>query len=144
MSEHNITHGNETKTMGSECFRNSHQNSSKKLQHTRPGSLRTYVYEGVRDKSLPNTFVVDIGQLVNADIVLTTYDVLKEDLSHDSDSHEGDRHILRFQKRYPNYSNKNILLGGGFAQMVKSNAAAATEMTPIQRKLDDLHGLLRF
>ncbi|KAG6737710.1 hypothetical protein POTOM_059238 [Populus tomentosa] len=57
-------------------------------------SLRTYVYEGVRDTSLPNTFVVDIGQLVNADIVLTTYDVLKEDLSHDSG-----RHILRFQKR---------------------------------------------
>ncbi|KAL3565472.1 hypothetical protein D5086_033518 [Populus alba] len=63
-------------------------------KHTRPGSLRTYVYEGVRDTSLPNTFVVDIGQLVNADIVLTTYDVLKEDLSHDSG-----RHILRFQKR---------------------------------------------
>jgi E3 ubiquitin-protein ligase SHPRH len=34
------------------------------------------------DTSLPNTFVVDIGQLVNADIVMTTYDVLKEDLSH--------------------------------------------------------------
>jgi E3 ubiquitin-protein ligase SHPRH len=58
------------------------------------------VYEGVRDTSLSNTFVVDIGQLVNADIVLTTYDVLKEDLSHDSDRHEGDRHILRFQKRF--------------------------------------------
>jgi E3 ubiquitin-protein ligase SHPRH len=58
------------------------------------------VYEGVRETSLPNTFAVDIGQLVNADIVLTTYDVLKEDLSHDSDRHEGDRHILRFQKRF--------------------------------------------
>ena len=70
------------------------------FRHTRPGSLKTYVYEGVRDTSLSNTFVVDIGQLVNADIVLTTYDVLKEDLSHDSDRHEGDRHILRFQKRF--------------------------------------------
>jgi E3 ubiquitin-protein ligase SHPRH len=58
------------------------------------------VYEGVRDTSLSNTFVVDIGQLVNADIVLTTYDVLKEDLLHDSDRHGGDRHILRFQKRF--------------------------------------------
>jgi E3 ubiquitin-protein ligase SHPRH len=42
----------------------------------------------------------DIGQLVNSDIVLTTYDVLKEDLLHDSDRREGDRLILRFQKRF--------------------------------------------
>ena len=43
---------------------------------------------------------MDIGDLASADIVLTTYDVLKEDLSHDSDRHEGDRHFLRFQKRF--------------------------------------------
>lgn len=76
------------------------------LSHTRPGSLKTCVYEGVRDTSLSNKSIVDISELVNADIVLTTYDVLKEDLSHDCDRHEGDRRILRFQKRFvkPFYS----------------------------------------
>lgn len=43
---------------------------------------------------------MDISDLASADIVLTTYDVLKEDLSHDSDRHVGDRHFLRFQKRF--------------------------------------------
>lgn len=43
---------------------------------------------------------MDITELLSADIVLTTYDVLKEDLSHDADRHEGDRRMMRFQKRY--------------------------------------------
>ncbi|XP_054788420.1 uncharacterized protein LOC129294236 isoform X2 [Prosopis cineraria] len=133
------------------------------IRHTRPGSLKTYIYEGVRDTSFTNTSMMNISELASADIVLTTYDVLKEDLSHDYDRHEGDRHFLRFQKRYPvvptlltRISWWRICLDE--AQMVESNAAAATEMalrlnakyhwcitgTPIQRKLDDLHGLLRF
>lgn len=40
-----------------------------------------------------------MADFATADIVLTTYDVLKEDLSHDFDRHGGDRHFLRFQKR---------------------------------------------
>lgn len=67
--------------------------------HTHPGSMKLLVYEGVRDTSLLGTLSAQINDLINSDIVLTSYDVLKEDLSHDSDRHEGDRRFMRFQKR---------------------------------------------
>lgn len=60
--------------------------------------MKVCIYEGARNlDSL--ALKVDTAELAAADIVLTTYDVLKEDLSHDSDRHDGDRHFLRFQKK---------------------------------------------
>lgn len=73
--------------------------------HTSPGAVRTCIYEGVRNNSISQTPLPDINELLSANIVLTTYDVLKEDLSHDSDRHEGDRRALRFEKRYSSASN---------------------------------------
>lgn len=67
--------------------------------------MKTCIYQGVRNNSLSQTPLPDINELLNASIVLTTYDVLKEDLSHDSDRHEGDRRALRFEKRYPSACN---------------------------------------
>jgi E3 ubiquitin-protein ligase SHPRH len=49
------------------------------------------------DSAMPHK--IDMTEISTADIVLTTYDIFKEDLSHDSDRHDGDRCFLRFQKR---------------------------------------------
>ncbi|KAF8656558.1 hypothetical protein HU200_060619 [Digitaria exilis] len=68
-------------------------------RHTRPRSLKVYIYEGARNLDLATIQKNDMTEICTADVVLTTYDVLKEDLSHDFDRHDGDCHFLRFQKR---------------------------------------------
>lgn len=78
--------------------------------HTRPGSLRICIYEGVREVSLLNSSAMDINELVSADIVLTTYDVLRDDLSHDSERHEGDRRLMRYGKRFLSSNNFSVSL----------------------------------
>lgn len=69
------------------------------ISYTRTGSLKICIYEGARNLTSSITLKNEEKKLATADIVLTTYDVLKEDLSHDSDRHEGDRRFMRFQKK---------------------------------------------
>ncbi|GKC32752.1 hypothetical protein Tco_1040046 [Tanacetum coccineum] len=82
-------------------------------RHTRLGSLKVLVYEGVKMTPSYSKPITKIGELLivltsydvlkvlTADIVLTTYDVLREDLNHDNDRHEVYHHLMRYPKRYP-------------------------------------------
>eukprot|EP00250_Pteridium_aquilinum_P010690 c19568_g2_i1 orf=83-3961(+) len=142
-------------------------------RHTKKGSLKVIVYEGFQrgigmqsdDEVMGTKYgkVVGAHQLAMADIVLTTYNTLQADLSHDMDGDDSLQRAMRYIKRYPVVPTPltrmkwwRVCLDE--AQMVESSSTRATEMakrlnaeirwcitgTPIQRSLDDLQGLLSF
>ncbi|GLI64470.1 hypothetical protein VaNZ11_007743 [Volvox africanus] len=108
------------------------------------------------------SMVVTASDLAAADVVLTTYDVLKRDVARQPDLEVPER-SLRHGKRYevvPTPLTRlrwwRVVLDE--AQMVESSTAKATEMalkldtvhrwcvtgTPISRGLEDVYGLLAF
>lgn len=70
------------------------------FRHTKPNSLKIFIYEGVKSQNLSDDLRMDLSKLLSVDIVLTTYEVLREDLAHDFDRHDGDRRVMRFHKRF--------------------------------------------
>ena len=147
-------------------------------RHAKPGALRVLVYEGQpRDAGGPvaeakrrrgasalggDGEVVSARDLAEADVVLTTYDVLRHDLHHNPSGSEG-RAEGRNRRRYrvlPTPLTRltwwRVVLDE--AQEVESSAAAAGAMarlvpgthrwavtgTPVSRGLEDLQGLFAF
>ncbi|KAI8112832.1 hypothetical protein M9434_004152 [Picochlorum sp. BPE23] len=131
-------------------------------KHVIPGSLKVMKYLGQEQPwSSKESAIVSPQDLAVADIVLTTYDVLRQDLYRNPDRTEG--RSLRYEKRYhimptPLTRVKFWRVVVDEAQMVESSTAKATEMvmkiaatnlwcvtgTPISRGLEDLYGLFSF
>ncbi|KAG8099090.1 hypothetical protein GUJ93_ZPchr0013g35886 [Zizania palustris] len=101
--------------------------------HTRPGSLKVFIHEGARNLDPSFTQKFDMGDINTPDIVLIAYDVLKEDLCHDSDWHDGDRYFLRYQKseKYMSVFTSKLLI----AQ--KDFSASFTEVSTISTELQN-------
>ena len=145
------------------------------MRHAKPGAVKVLVYEGQprdaggpsakkrgKDKKTFSESVVSAADLAAADVVLTTYDVLRGDVHHDPLGDAGDR-ASRHVKKYsvvPTPLTRltwwRVVLDE--AQMVESSTAAAAAMarmvpavhrwavtgTPVSRGLEDLQGLFAF
>ena len=138
-------------------------------RHIQPGALKVIMYEGQpqpgRTSRCPK--IVTAADLAAADIVLTTYDVLRKDLHHDprnsTSAVEESQRVFRRQKKYeiiptPLTRLKFWRVAIDEAQMVESSTAKAASMallletehrwcvtgTPLSRGLEDLQGLMAF
>ncbi|KAK9810177.1 hypothetical protein WJX72_006177 [[Myrmecia] bisecta] len=130
-------------------------------KHTQPGSMKVIVYQGQAAKAAGSA-VVTAKDLAAADIVLTTYDVLRRDVHHQPDP-QHDQRTLRRRKKYEVVPTPLTRLHWwrvclDEAQMVESSTAKAAEMavrlpaehrwcvtgTPFSRGLEDLFGLMFF
>ncbi|KAL6060088.1 SNF2 histone linker PHD RING helicase [Balamuthia mandrillaris] len=146
-----------------------HQWEQEIQKHTRQGALKVLTYIGVQgdvDPDVGGPPIVRPSQLVDWDIILTTYSVLRKDLHHafGEEGSNARNKDFRYRKRYR--AIPTPLLGVRFwricldeAQMVETTTTKAAEMalklstiyrwgvsgTPIQRHgLDDLYGLIQF
>ncbi|KAK9861981.1 hypothetical protein WJX84_009317 [Apatococcus fuscideae] len=143
--------------------------ASEIARHTRPGAFKLAIYEGQEAKLTVQQAqqagvlrgIVSAVDLAAADIVLTTYDVLRKDVHRQADPRQSER-LLRRPKRFqvaptPLTRLKWWRVVMDEAQMVErpSHAAAlarqleathrwAISGTPISSGLDDIGGLLLF
>ncbi|XP_016854276.2 E3 ubiquitin-protein ligase SHPRH isoform X2 [Anolis carolinensis] len=129
-------------------------------RHVRSSSLRVLVYQGVKKHGFLQPHI-----LAEQDVVITTYDVLRNELNYvdipHSNSEDGRR--FRNQKRYMAIPSPLVAVEWwriclDEAQMVECTTAKAAEMalrlsginrwcvsgTPVQRGLEDLYGLVLF
>lgn len=139
-------------------------------RHVIPGTLKVMVYNGQPQPLFGGSHTriespVTAEDLAQADIVLTTYDVLRKDLYHDSDiAVDSASRVLRHRKKYqviptPLTRLRFWRVAIDEAQMVENSTAKAAEMalkletahrwcvtgTPVSsRGLEDLQGLMAF
>ncbi|XP_066471535.1 E3 ubiquitin-protein ligase SHPRH isoform X1 [Tiliqua scincoides] len=129
-------------------------------RHVRSSSLRVLVYQGVKKHGFLQPHI-----LAEQEVVITTYDVLRNELNYvdipHSNSEDGRR--FRNQKRYMAIPSPLVAVEWwriclDEAQMVECTTAKAAEMalrltginrwcvsgTPVQRGLEDLYGLVLF
>jgi E3 ubiquitin-protein ligase SHPRH len=106
---------------------------------------------------------VTAAELADADVVLTTFDVLANDVSHDAEKSGGSPIRGKRVRRYPIFPTPLVRLTWwrvviDEAQMIEGGGSKAAQManhlamvnrwcvtgTPISRGINDVHGLISF